>query len=129
MSNKVNQLKAAPHGTYDVSVLADGTNTLVEITADDGQGNVLVVARGEARRRKGERRDEHVGQLIAFRRAFAEAAKHIDEQLAELGKAGWAIESKKINLGHVNFNEDVMTELIKKAKEAKALAESNGGEG
>lgn len=105
-------LKASPSDDYNISVITDGTHTVVEITSRDEYGIPSLVARGESHRRPGERRKEDIGQLIAFRRAFANAATYVDERLKELGASGWAAEP--VNIEH----------LLRKAKAKAEKGES-----
>lgn len=58
---------------YDlkINLTEDGTRTIAEASYDGG-----LIARGEARRRKGDRRDSRIGRALAISRLF--------ERLAEL---------------------------------------------
>lgn len=60
---------------YEINVLSDGTNTQAEINVKFSPFSSLhVLGSGTARRRKGDSRDRDLGELIALRRAFNDAA-------------------------------------------------------
>ena len=60
---------------YEVSVLSDGTTTHAEVNVKFSPFSSLhVLGEGKARRRRGDRRDRDLGELIALRRAFSDAA-------------------------------------------------------
>lgn len=60
---------------YEISVLSDGTNTHAEVNVKFSPFSSLhVLGEGKAKRRKGDVRDRDLGELIALRRAFNDAA-------------------------------------------------------
>jgi hypothetical protein len=86
MTRKKNHLKTAATNGYDVKVVSDGDTTMVEILAkwmEDGK--MGVIGTGRAKRRKGDRRDERLGQLLAFERAFQDAVRTMDDYLESCG--------------------------------------------
>lgn len=54
----------------NVEIWSDGTNTIANITDEEDR----VVAIGNARRRKGDRRDQTLGNALAVSRACADLA-------------------------------------------------------
>lgn len=60
---------------YEINVLSDGTVTHAEINVKFSPFSSLhVLGEGIARRHKGDKRDRDLGELIALRRAFNDAA-------------------------------------------------------
>lgn len=64
----------------NVKVFHDGTNTLADISKADEFG-AIVVATGEARRKKGDPRNRELGEALAVARALSNLA---DAQAAEV---------------------------------------------
>lgn len=58
-----------------LQVAWDGTNTVVEAVSIDEYGGPVIVARGTARRRKGDTRDDQVGFALATARVFRTLAE------------------------------------------------------
>lgn len=67
-----NERLASGGDDFRANVITDGTSTYVEILDLDGD----VIGRGEARRRKGETRNEDLGIYLATARAFQDAARY-----------------------------------------------------
>lgn len=71
---------------YEVSVLSDGTTTHAEINVKFSPFSSLhVLGEGKAKRRKGDRRDRDLGELIALRRAFSDAAMNCLREIEARG--------------------------------------------
>jgi hypothetical protein len=64
-----------------VKVFYDGTNTLADVSHEDGYGVSRVLATGEARRKKGDPRNQELGEALAVARALSDLA---DAQVAEV---------------------------------------------
>lgn len=64
-----------------MTLVSDGTTTVAQLL--DPEDDSIVLAQGVARRRKGERRDAAVGDLLAIGRAYHEAG---DRLIAEAHK-------------------------------------------
>lgn len=58
-----------------LQVAWDGTNTTVEAMSIDEYGGPVIIARGTARRRKGDPRNEQVGFALATARVFRALAE------------------------------------------------------
>lgn len=71
---------------YEVHVLSDGTNTQAEINVKFSPFSSLhVLGEGQARRRPGDRRDRDLGELVALRRAFRDAAMNCLREIEARG--------------------------------------------
>lgn len=70
---------------YRITLLTDGTTTAAEITAKGPFGAPLAIGKGQSRRRKGDTRNDGVGELLALARTFEDAAKNARAELAALG--------------------------------------------
>lgn len=71
---------------YEVNVLSDGTTTHAEINVKFSPFSSLhVLGEGVARRRKGDRRDRDLGELVALRRAFNDAAMNCLREIEARG--------------------------------------------
>lgn len=66
--------------SYPVSLVWDGTTTIAQMLDKDGQ----VLAEGVARRRKGDRRDQKVGDYLAMGRMYGDASRRLVEAAEEL---------------------------------------------
>jgi hypothetical protein len=76
------QLLSNPSHEFSVTVLSDGTRTTAEITQAAGFQHFRV-GFGEARRKKGDRRDQTLGVRLALMRAFRNAADQIEEMIPD----------------------------------------------
>lgn len=85
------QLKELTTSTaYGVTVLSDGDQTEAEVNVKFSPFSSLhVMGRGVSKRRKGDTRDRDLGELLALRRSFLDAAANI---LRELEARGFATE-------------------------------------
>lgn len=83
MSNQF--MQTSPPDAYHVAVVADGTTTRVTIEAMGQFGEMHEIAYGESKRRKGDARNPALGQLLAFRRAFAQLLADVDEKIKTHG--------------------------------------------
>lgn len=72
-------LGAAEFG-YKVSLVSDDKSTDAEI----GNGEGLVIGRGFARRRKGDRRNDDLGVALALARAFRDASDRYAESARQI---------------------------------------------
>lgn len=70
---------------YNITVLSDGTTTAAEVTAKGPFGAPLAIGRGQSRRRKGDPRNEAVGELLALARTFEDAGRNARKELEALG--------------------------------------------
>lgn len=71
---------------YEVSVLSDGDVTVAEVNVKFSPFSSLhVLGEGVARRRKGDPRNRDVGELLALRRAFGDAAMNCLRELDARG--------------------------------------------
>ncbi|MFE6222942.1 dsRBD fold-containing protein [Streptomyces sp. NPDC057854] len=59
--------------TISVNLVADGTTTVAQVV--DSEDDTLVLAEGVARRRKGDRRNQDVGDLLALSRLHADISQ------------------------------------------------------
>lgn len=65
---------------YPVSLVWDGTTTIAQMLDEHGE----VLAEGIARRRKGDRRDQKVGDLLAMGRMYGDASRRLVGAAEEL---------------------------------------------
>jgi hypothetical protein len=70
---------------YRLTLLSDGSTTQAEVTAKGPFGAPLAIGKGQSRRRKGDTRNDGVGELLALARTFEDAAKNARAELAALG--------------------------------------------
>lgn len=59
--------------SYPVTLVWDGTTTIAQMLDEDGE----LLAEGVARRRKGERRNQTVGDFLAMGRMYASASERL----------------------------------------------------
>lgn len=69
-----------PHDAFQVLFLHDGTSTVAELLAKTAYGTQPVIARGLSRRRKGDKRDVRLGEVLALARMFQAAADYYSER-------------------------------------------------
>lgn len=71
---------------YEINVISDGTETVAEVNVKFSPFSSLhVLGEGRARRRKGDKRDRDLGELLALRRAFSDAALNCLRELDARG--------------------------------------------
>lgn len=76
------RLSSNPSHEFGITILSDGTRTTAEITQTNGFQHFRV-GFGEAKRKKGDRRDESLGVRLALMRAFRNAADRVEEMIPD----------------------------------------------
>ena len=70
---------------YKITVVSDGTQTSAEVTVKGPFGAPMGIGTGHAFKRPGDRKNPPIGELLALKRAFEEAAKNAGRELEVLG--------------------------------------------
>lgn len=127
------QLATADSHSYYIRHIHDGTNTIVQICHVRTDGREVIYGTGLSRRRKGEKRNQDLGDHLAFARAFQEAAVSFARSSAEL--AGELPPPLHVEMAHTQVR--VLTQERKKKASAlkdlkrrdarRQFEKSNGG--
>lgn len=70
--------------TITITTASDGTHTIAQVLNEDGD----VIGQGESRRRKGDTRNQLIGDSLALARAFGEASNTLFRVSADEGGHG-----------------------------------------